>query len=88
MKRLVATAGAVAALTLAVVPAASATIPLEPYQPLRTPAEAGPIGTEFGSSGSASEVGSNSALPTPGGGDTDVDVGIDTNSAGFDLIPD
>ncbi|NNH69549.1 hypothetical protein HLB23_06650 [Nocardia uniformis] len=88
MKKLVATAGAFAALTIALAPVASATIPLEPYQPIQAPAKAGSIGTEFGSSGSASEVGSNSALPKPGGGNTDTDVGIDTNSAGFDLIPD
>ncbi|MFI6868878.1 hypothetical protein [Nocardia sp. NPDC050406] len=84
MTKLLATAAAVAALTIALAPAAGAVIPLEPYQPGVTPAEAAPVGnTEFGSSGSASEVGSNSALPKPVG----VDVGIDTNSAGFDLIP-
>lgn len=84
MKKLMATAGAVAALTITLSPVASATITLEPYQPIQTPTQAGEVGnTEFGSSGSASDIGSNSALPKPIG----VDVGIDTNSAGFDLIP-
>lgn len=84
MKKLLATAGAVAALTIALAPAAGAVIPLEPYQPVQLPSQAAPVGnTEFGSSGSASEAGTNSALPKPIG----VDVGIDTNSAGFDLIP-